>query len=160
MFLIYDYQFLSYCTNLCLASILSQKIDAWGTLTSNYFEAITVIYFTFIIRYDLFVLTYFHTYQSLHLDLYYQYHFSGPRRNVNGEVVKVKENNVEKELQYDIETKINEAVFPGLQGGPHDHAIAAVATTLKQATSDEFKAYQEQVFLIPILCLLQSHNIS
>lgn len=29
-----------------------------------------------------------------------------------------------KEEMYDIEKKINEAVFPGLQGGPHNHAIA------------------------------------
>ena len=27
-------------------------------------------------------------------------------------------------IMYDIEKKINEAVFPGLQGGPHNHAIA------------------------------------
>lgn len=46
---------------------------------------------------------------------------------------------------YDIETKINQAVFPGLQGGPHNHAIAAIATAMKQATSPEFIEYQKQV---------------
>lgn len=46
---------------------------------------------------------------------------------------------------YDIEKKINEAVFPGLQGGPHNHQIAAVAVALKQANTPEFKAYQQQV---------------
>lgn len=46
---------------------------------------------------------------------------------------------------YDIEKKINEAVFPGLQGGPHNHQIAAVAVALKQANTQEFKAYQRQV---------------
>jgi glycine hydroxymethyltransferase len=33
---------------------------------------------------------------------------------------------------YDLEEKINFAVFPGLQGGPHNHTIAALATALKQ----------------------------
>lgn len=46
---------------------------------------------------------------------------------------------------YDLENKINFAVFPGLQGGPHNHTITALATALKQAASPEFKAYQGQV---------------
>lgn len=46
---------------------------------------------------------------------------------------------------YDLEAKINEAVFPGLQGGPHNNAIAAIATTMQQAKSQEFIAYQKQV---------------
>ena len=46
---------------------------------------------------------------------------------------------------YDLETKINHAVFPGLQGGPHNNAIAAIATAFKQAKTDEFKQYQKQV---------------
>ena len=33
------------------------------------------------------------------------------------------------ETMYDLEDKINFAVFPGLQGGPHNHTIAALATT-------------------------------
>ncbi|XP_013381162.1 serine hydroxymethyltransferase, cytosolic-like [Lingula anatina] len=48
-------------------------------------------------------------------------------------------------VMYDIEKKINDAVFPGLQGGPHNHAIAAVAVALKQAALPEFKIYQQQV---------------
>ncbi|KNC49968.1 serine hydroxymethyltransferase [Thecamonas trahens ATCC 50062] len=44
-----------------------------------------------------------------------------------------------------LEAKINFAVFPALQGGPHNNAIGAVATALKQAASDEFKAYGVQV---------------
>jgi glycine hydroxymethyltransferase len=46
---------------------------------------------------------------------------------------------------YDLERRINEAVFPGLQGGPHDNVIAAVAVALKEASSAEFKVYQRQV---------------
>jgi len=48
-------------------------------------------------------------------------------------------------VQYDIEDKINFAVFPGLQGGPHNHTISGLACALKQAATPEFKAYQEQV---------------
>lgn len=46
---------------------------------------------------------------------------------------------------YDYEEKINFTVFPGLQGGPHENAIAGIATAMKQAASPEFKKYQEQV---------------
>lgn len=41
--------------------------------------------------------------------------------------------------------KINKAVFPGCQGGPLMHVIAAKAVCLKEALSPEFKAYQLQV---------------
>lgn len=37
-----------------------------------------------------------------------------------------------KETPYNLEEKINFAIFPSLQGGPHNHAIAAVAVALKQ----------------------------
>merc|ERR1711887_396531 len=47
--------------------------------------------------------------------------------------------------KYDIENKINLAVFPGLQGGPHNHAIAGIAVAMKQANTEEFKEYQHQV---------------
>ncbi|RZC64251.1 hypothetical protein C5167_007939 [Papaver somniferum] len=50
-----------------------------------------------------------------------------------------------KEVMYDYEDKINQAVFPGLQGGPHNHTITGLAVALKQATTPEYKAYQEQV---------------
>ncbi|KAL3696132.1 hypothetical protein R1sor_010208 [Riccia sorocarpa] len=50
-----------------------------------------------------------------------------------------------KEILYDYEDKINQAVFPGLQGGPHNHTITGLAVALKQAASTEFKLYQEQV---------------
>ena len=41
--------------------------------------------------------------------------------------------------------KFNSAVFPGGQGGPLMHVIAAKAVSFKEAMSDEFKAYQQQV---------------
>ncbi len=41
--------------------------------------------------------------------------------------------------------KINKAVFPGLQGGPHINQIAAVAVALKEAQTPAFKKYIEQV---------------
>jgi glycine hydroxymethyltransferase len=47
--------------------------------------------------------------------------------------------------QYDLESRINFAVFPGLQGGPHNHTISALATALKQVATPEFKAYAGQV---------------
>ena len=40
---------------------------------------------------------------------------------------------------------INKAVFPGIQGGPLMHIIAAKAVCFKEALTDEFKAYQTQV---------------
>ena len=43
------------------------------------------------------------------------------------------------------ETKINQAVFPALQGGPHEHQIAGVATQLKEVMTPEFKVYSQQV---------------
>merc|ERR1711879_825613 len=48
-------------------------------------------------------------------------------------------------IMYDLEEKINAAVFPGLQGGPHNQSITALAVALKQAQSPEFRLYQEQV---------------
>ena len=40
---------------------------------------------------------------------------------------------------------IDRAIFPGLQGGPLEHVIAAKATCFKLAASEEFRAYQRQV---------------
>ena len=50
-----------------------------------------------------------------------------------------------RELLYDLEGPINFSVFPGHQGGPHNHTITALAVALKQAMKPEFKAYQELV---------------
>ena len=43
------------------------------------------------------------------------------------------------------ENQINGSVFPGLQGGPHEHQIAAIATQLKEVATPEFKEYIQQV---------------
>ena len=48
-------------------------------------------------------------------------------------------------IMYDLEEKINFTVFPGLQGGPHNHTIAAIAVALKQANTPEFVEYQDQI---------------
>ncbi|KAI9785867.1 MAG: Serine hydroxymethyltransferase, cytosolic [Peltula sp. TS41687] len=50
-----------------------------------------------------------------------------------------------KQVLYDLEGPINFSVFPGHQGGPHNHTITALAVALKQAMTPEFKQYQEQV---------------
>jgi len=44
-----------------------------------------------------------------------------------------------------IAKKINSAIFPGIQGGPLMHVIAAKAVAFKEALSPEFKIYQQQV---------------
>ena len=43
------------------------------------------------------------------------------------------------------EQKVKDAVFPGLQGGPHEHQIAAIATQLRSVATPEFRDYMETV---------------
>ena len=45
----------------------------------------------------------------------------------------------------DIAKKLNSAIFPGSQGGPLEHIIAAKAVALGEALKPEFKAYQQQI---------------
>ncbi|XP_073013515.1 serine hydroxymethyltransferase 7-like [Typha latifolia] len=47
--------------------------------------------------------------------------------------------------QYNFEDRINFAVFPSLQGGPHNNHIAALAIALKQVATSDYKAYIQQV---------------
>lgn len=54
--------------------------------------------------------------------------------------LKVPEKNVEN-----IPTLIDRAVFPGMQGGPHMHTIAAKAVAFREAMQPEFKEYAKQV---------------
>ncbi len=63
----------------------------------------------------------------------------GPR----GALIMVTDRGVEKDK--DLPEKINKAVFPGLQGGPHVHQIAAIAVCLKEAAESSFKDYAFQV---------------
>ena len=59
----------------------------------------------------------------------------GPRAGVIFYRKGVKEVNKQgKEIQYDLEKKINGAVFPALQGGPHENVIAGIAIAMKQVS--------------------------
>lgn len=48
-------------------------------------------------------------------------------------------------MKKELQDAINTAVFPALQGGPHNHQIAALAVALKEASGDDFKQYIQQV---------------
>lgn len=45
----------------------------------------------------------------------------------------------------DVAEKIDKAVFPGLQGGPHNHTTAAIGVALKEAATPEFREYGHQI---------------
>ena len=47
--------------------------------------------------------------------------------------------------KFNLAKRIDRAVFPGLQGGPHMNTIAAMATCFKEADTDEFRRYGAQV---------------
>merc|ERR1712212_192401 len=50
-----------------------------------------------------------------------------------------------KPIMYNLAQRIDPALFPGLQGGPHMHAIGGVAVALRQANTPMFREYQSQV---------------
>jgi glycine hydroxymethyltransferase len=50
-----------------------------------------------------------------------------------------------RDKKLNLEDRINFAVFPSTQGGPHNNTIAAVAVQLKEVATPEFKAYAQQV---------------
>ncbi|KAA8496023.1 Serine hydroxymethyltransferase 2 [Porphyridium purpureum] len=60
----------------------------------------------------------------------------GPKLDANGEPLGE---------DYDFESRVNQAVFPGIQGGPHNNTIAALGVAVKEALAPEFKQYQIQV---------------
>lgn len=63
----------------------------------------------------------------------------GPR----GAMIMVTPKGIKKDPE--LPAKIDKAIFPGLQGGPHDHQTAAIAVALKEASSPKFKKYAHQI---------------
>lgn len=63
----------------------------------------------------------------------------GPR----GAMIMVTEKGLKKDPE--LSTKIDRAVFPGLQGGPHDNVTAAIAQALYEASQPAFKKYAKRV---------------
>ncbi len=63
----------------------------------------------------------------------------GPR----GAIIMVTEKGLKKDSE--LGDKIDKAVFPGLQGGPHDNQTAAIAVALSEASRPSFKKYGEQI---------------
>jgi glycine hydroxymethyltransferase len=66
----------------------------------------------------------------------------GPR----GAVIFInKQSKIARYYKVDLEAKINKAVFPGIQGGPHNNIVAAIAQTFFEAKSQQYKNYADQV---------------
>jgi len=63
----------------------------------------------------------------------------GPR----GGLIMVTKKGLEKDPE--LAQKIDKAIFPGLQGGPHMHQVAAIAVCLKEASTPAFKTYAKQI---------------
>lgn len=63
----------------------------------------------------------------------------GPR----GALIMVTEKGLKKDA--DLPKKIDSAIIPGLQGGPHDNQTAAIAVALKEASSKRFQKYSSQI---------------
>lgn len=63
----------------------------------------------------------------------------GPR----GAMLMVTQKGIEKDPE--LPDKLDKAVFPGLQGGPHDNQTASIAVALHEADSPQFKSYAKQI---------------
>jgi len=63
----------------------------------------------------------------------------GPR----GAILMVTQQGIQKDVH--MAEKIDKAVFPGLQGGPHDNVTAAIAIALEEASKPSFKVYAKQI---------------
>ncbi|MBX4201112.1 serine hydroxymethyltransferase [Candidatus Parcubacteria bacterium] len=65
----------------------------------------------------------------------------GPR----GGMIMVTKKGIQKDSE--LPRKIDKTIFPGIQGGPHENAIAAIAICLKEASLPAFKKYAKQILL-------------
>jgi glycine hydroxymethyltransferase len=63
----------------------------------------------------------------------------GPR----GGMIMVTKKGLAKDPE--LASKVDKGVFPGLQGGPHDHQTAAISIALKEASTPAFKSYGKQI---------------
>ena len=63
----------------------------------------------------------------------------GPR----GAMIMVTQKGIEKDP--DLPDKIDKTIFPGMQGGPHDHTTAGIAIALLEASRPEFREYAKQI---------------
>ena len=64
-------------------------------------------------------------------------------RGPKGAMIMVTEKGLKKDSE--LTEKIDKAVFPGLQGGPHDNQTAAIAVSLLEASGPSFKIYVKQI---------------
>ncbi len=78
----------------------------------------------------------------------------GPR----GAMIMVTEKGMKKDP--DLAKKIDKAVFPGLQGGPHENAIAGIGVALQEASGKQFPKYAKQIVenAIELGNVLQDHG--
>ncbi len=63
----------------------------------------------------------------------------GPR----GAMIMVTEKGMKKDPE--LGEKVDKVIFPGMQGGPHNHTTAGIAVALKEAATPQFKAYGNQI---------------
>ena len=68
----------------------------------------------------------------------------GPR---GGLILSKIKDGLDSKGKYNLAEKIDRAVFPGMQGGPLDHVIAAKAVCFMEAMKPDFKKYQKQILL-------------
>lgn len=68
----------------------------------------------------------------------------GPR---GGLILSKIKDRLDKKGKYDLAEKIDRAVFPGMQGGPLDHVVAAKAICFSEAMKPSFRKYQKQILL-------------
>ena len=66
----------------------------------------------------------------------------GPRGAI---IFANRDSQIAKQKEIDIAAAVDKAVFPGLQGGPHDNQTAAIAVALLEASKPSFKKYGHQI---------------